>query len=103
MAVLFLRSGQTEKGIGQLEAALNLPAPEGVIPDPDVVVAELRRVLGSKPELAEGHNILGRLLGKQGGDPKQVMSAFQDAIRLRPDYAEAHNNLGLVLVQVGDT
>ena len=103
LGVLFLRSGQTEKGIGQLEAALNLPAPEGAIPDPEVVVSELRRVLGSKPELAEGHNILGRLLGKQGGDPKQVMSAFREAIRLRPDYAEAHNNLGLVLVQVGDT
>ena len=102
-AVLFLRSGQVERGIGQLEAALNLPAPLGPIPDLDVVVAELRRVLSAKPELAEGHNILGLLLGKQGADPKQVMSAFREAIRLRPDYAEAHNHLGLVLVQVGDT
>jgi tetratricopeptide (TPR) repeat protein len=103
LGILFLRSGQVEKGIGQLEAALNLPAPTGPIPDLDVVVSELRRVLSAKPELAEGHNILGLLLGKQGADPKQVMSAFREAIRLRPDYAEAHNNLGLVLVQVGDS
>src|SRR4030095_690863 len=102
LGVLCLRSGQTEKGIGQLEAALNLATPAGSIPDLDDIISELRRVLTVKPELAEGHNILGLLLGKQGADPKQVISEFREAIRLRPDYAEAHNNLGLVLVQVGD-
>jgi len=103
LAVLFLRSGQLEAGIGQLVAALNLAAPTGPIPDLDVVVSELRSGINAKPDLAEGHNALGLLFGKQGAAPKQVMAEFREAIRLSPDYAEAHNNLGLVLLQVGDS
>jgi tetratricopeptide (TPR) repeat protein len=102
LGLVFLRSGQLEKGIGQIEAALNLPASAGPAIDLDVVVSELRRRLSDKPDLPEGHNILGLLLGKQGADPKQVIQEFREAVRLRPDYAEAHNNLGLVLTQVGD-
>ncbi len=102
LGLLFLNSGRIAKGLGQIEAALNLPAPEGPIPDPDTVIGELRRVLSTAPDAAEGRNVLGLLLGKQGADPKQVMAEFREAIRLRPDYAEAHNNLGLVLTQAGD-
>ncbi|MGH9629755.1 MAG: tetratricopeptide repeat protein, partial [Bryobacteraceae bacterium] len=103
LSLVFLRSGQTDMAVGQLEAALNLPAPSAPIPDLNAVVSELRRALSAKPGLPEGHNVLGLLLGKQGADPKQVMAEFREALRLRPDYAEAHNNLGLVLIQVGDS
>lgn len=102
LGLLFLDAGQLEKGIGQIEAALNLPAPAGPIPDLDQVIAELRRALAASPNTAEIHNVLGLLLGKRGADPAQVIAEFRDAVRLRKDYAEARNNLGLVLVQAGD-
>ncbi len=102
LGLVFLRSGQVEKGIGQIEAAINLPAPAGPIPDLAAVVSELRSVAAAKPDLAEVHNVLGLLLGKQGADPKQVAAEFREAVRLRAGYAEAHNNLGLVLMQAGD-
>ena len=51
---------------------------------------------------AEAHNILGRLLGRNGAPGSDVAAEFREAIRLRPDFAEAHNHLGLVLIQTGD-
>ena len=62
----------------------------------------IRQALTRKPEDAEAHNILGRMLGQKGADSATVAAEFREAIRLRPDYAEAHNNLGLVLIQAGD-
>ena len=101
--MVFLRAGQVEKAIGQIEAALKCACSSLPIPDVDMLVSELRRVLAAKPAAPEARNVLGLLLGKQGADPNQVMAEFREAIRLRPAYAEAHNNLGLVLIQVGDT
>src|SRR5439155_6188497 len=94
--------GQMEKGIGRIEAALNLPAPTGSIPDLDIVIAELRHALPGATDAAGLHNALGLLLGKQGADPKQVIAEFREAVRLRPGYAEAHNIVGRVLIQGGD-
>ena len=102
LGLVFLRQGQIEHAIGQFEAAVNLPSPSAPIPDLDTVILELRRALTGK-NLAEGRNILGLLLGKQGADPKQVSAEFREAIRLRPAFAEAHNHLGLVSMQVGDS
>src|SRR5439155_27380140 len=102
LGLVFLNLKQMEKGIGQIEAALNLPAPTGSIPDLDIAIAELRRALPDATNAAEIHNALGLLLGKQGADPKQVLAEFREALRLRPGYAEAHNNVGRVLIQGGD-
>ena len=101
LGLLFLRQGQQERAIGQFTAALTLPSSGGPIPDLDMVISELRTALAKTPS-AEGRNVLGLLLGKQGGDPRVVAAEFREAIRLQPSYAEAHNNLGLVLIQTGD-
>ena len=101
LGLVFLRQGQHERAVGQFEAALNLPSPTGPIPDLDLVITELRAVLSRTPS-AEGRNVLGLLLGKQGADPRVVAAEFREAIRLQPTYAQAHNNLGLVLLQAGD-
>src|SRR5438105_3849374 len=86
LGLIFLDSAQLEKGIGQIEAALNLPAPAGPIPDLDKAIAALRDARAAAPDSAELHNVLGLMLGKQGADARQVLSEFREAVRLRPDY-----------------
>jgi len=51
--------------------------------------------IAENPTLAEAHNTLGKLLGRNGADSEEVLPEFEEAVRLRPDFAEAHNNLVL--------
>jgi tetratricopeptide (TPR) repeat protein len=104
LAVVFLRAGNLEQGLGQLEAGLNVPAPIPPPPDWDAAIAALRQAAVPGPTRPESHvaqNLLGLLLGRKGAPGEEVLAAFREAIRIRPDYAEAHNNLGLVLIQSG--
>jgi tetratricopeptide (TPR) repeat protein len=104
LAVIFLRAGHLEQGLGQLEAGLNVPAPAPPPPDWDAAIAALRQAVASSPTRPESHqaqNLLGLMLGRKGAPGDDVLAAFRAAIRIRPDYAEAHNNLGLVLIQSG--
>ena len=102
--VAFLREGNLEKGLGQLEAGLNVPMPVPPAPSWYAAIAALRRAMTLSPqhsETPEAHNVLGLALGRKGAPADDVVAAFRAAIRIRPDYAEAHNNLGLVLIQSG--
>jgi tetratricopeptide (TPR) repeat protein len=104
LGVAFLREGNLEKGLGQLEAGLNVPMPVPPAPSWDAAIAALRQALASSrqhSETPEAHNVLGLVLGRKGAPADDVVAAFRAAIRIRPDYAEAHNNLGLVLIQSG--
>lgn len=101
LALLLLRMNQMEHASGQFEAGLNLPSPPGPPPDLDVAIREFRSAIGNTRN-AEAHNLLGRLLGLAGADPKQVIAEFETAIQIRPEYAEAHNHLGLVYTQTGN-
>lgn len=103
LGVVFLKADRTEWALGQFEAALNLPEAAGSIPDLDVPISALGAELRRDPDNPEGHNVLGRLLGRSGADPQQVATAFREAIRLRPNYPEALNHLGLVLTQTDQT
>jgi tetratricopeptide (TPR) repeat protein len=94
LGIVFLLLQRRAHAIGQFEAGLNLPT--AAPPDLGEAIAALR---SSEPD-AEGHNILGRMLGMAGAPPGEVIAAFESAIRLRPDYAEAHNSLGLVYTQL---
>jgi tetratricopeptide (TPR) repeat protein len=103
LGITYLRAGQPDKALGQFEAGLNVSTPSVPAPDWDSAIAGLRtwgRTGGELP--AEAHNILGRLLGRNGAPSRDVAAEFRDAIRLRPDFAEAHNHLGLVLIQTGE-
>jgi tetratricopeptide (TPR) repeat protein len=105
LGVVFLREGNLDKGLGQLEAGLNVPSPVPPTPSWDAAIAALRQALAASPpraEPAEAHNVLGLMLGRKGAPGNEVIAAFRSAIRIRPDYAEAHNNLGLVLIQSGN-
>ena len=102
LGVTFLRAGELDKALGQLEAGLNLPSPARPTPDWSSATAALKQALQASPGRAEAHNVLGLLLGRQGQDAAAVAAEFREAVRLRPDFAQAHNNLGLVLVQSGD-
>ena len=102
LAITYLRAGDLDKGLGQLEAGLNLPGPWQPAPDWDSATAALRKALLASPGRAEAHNVLGLLLGRQGAASGEVAAEFREAIRLQPGFAEAHNNLGLVLIQAGD-
>jgi tetratricopeptide (TPR) repeat protein len=105
LGVAFLREGNLDKGLGQLEAGLNVPSPVPPAPSWDQAIAALRQALASNPrhaETPEAHNVLGLVLGRKGARGEEVAAAFRAAIRIRPDYAEAHNNLGLVLIQSGN-
>ena len=44
-AIVFLRAGSLEKGLGQLEAGLNVPSPVPPTPDWDAAIAALRQAL----------------------------------------------------------
>ena len=104
LGVTFLREGNVERGLGQLEAGLNVPMPVPPTPSWDAAIAALRQALAPGPQKAEtpeAHNVLGLMLGRKGASGDEVIAAFRAAITLRPDYAEAHNNLGLVLIQSG--
>lgn len=101
LALLFLRSRQLERALGQFEAGLNLPPAPGPAPDLDVATRELRAALQDSGS-ADGQVVLGRLLGYAGADSRDVIAAFEAALRLRPDSAAAHNSLGLVYLQTGD-
>ena len=101
--VVLLAEGRGGAALGQFEAALNLPASAGPIPDIDVAIEVMRAELERSPGSPEAQNVLGRLLGRAGANPQQVSAAFREAIRQRPDYPEALNNLGLVLTQTDQT
>jgi tetratricopeptide (TPR) repeat protein len=103
LGITYLRAGQPDRALGQFEAGLNVSTPSVPAPDWDSAIAGLRtwgKTGGGLP--AEAHNILGRLLGRNGAPSRDVVAEFRDAIRLRPDFAEAHNHLGLVLIQTGE-
>jgi tetratricopeptide (TPR) repeat protein len=103
LAITYLRAGEPDKALGQLEAALNAPATSVPAPDWDGAIKALGQVPAAQSSaVAERHNVLGLLLGRTGADSGRVAAEFREAIRLRPDFAEAHNNVGLVLIQAGD-
>jgi tetratricopeptide (TPR) repeat protein len=105
LAIVFLREGNLDKGLGQLEAGLNVPSPVPPTPLWDPAIAALRQALALSPQHSlapEAHNVLGLMLGRKGARAEDVVAAFRAATRIRPDYAEAHNNLGLVLIQSGN-
>lgn len=64
--------------------------------------AILARAVALKPDLAEGHNDLGVVLGARGRFA-EAAAAFERAAALRPDYADAHNNLAGALRRLGRT
>src|SRR5207247_9554868 len=102
LGIAYLRDSDMDKAVGQFEAGLNVPLPSGPAPDWDTAIADLRKALTAKPDLAEAHNVLGLLLGRASANSKQVLAEFREAVRLQPDFAEAHNNMGLVLAQEND-
>ena len=102
LGIVYLRAGDTDKALGQIEAGLNAPPSSLPKPDWDAAIADLRKVLAANPGRAEVHNMLGLLLGRKGAGSSEVAAEFREAVRLRPNFAEAHNNLGLVLAQSDD-
>lgn len=99
---VFAHAGDLPHALGQFDAGLNLQGPLSPAPDWADAVASLRQALAAGKPTAEAHDVLGRLLGRQGAASADVIAQFREAIRLRPDFAEAHNHLGLVLLQAGD-
>ena len=105
LGVVFLREGNLEKGLGQLEAGLNVPSLVPPTPSWDPAIAALRQGLASMAlhsRTPGAHNVLGLMLGRKGARGEDVAAAFRAAIRIRPDYAEGRNSLGIVLIQSGN-
>src|SRR5262249_2727522 len=67
LGTVFAKSGELNKALGQFETGLNSSA---VTPAPDwnSAVASLREALTHNTASAEGHNVLGLLMGRQGAD-----------------------------------
>lgn len=59
-----------------------------------------RAAIHLSPDLAVGHNNLGRVLRDQGRF-QDAMEHYQEALRIDPFYAEATHNLGLVYERLG--
>jgi tetratricopeptide (TPR) repeat protein len=84
LGIVFLRSGDLDKAMGQFEAGLNLGSATPPAPDWDTAIAGLREVLKKNPQRADAHNMLGLLLGRKGGDSKEVVAEFREAVRITP-------------------
>ena len=54
LAIIYLRAGELDKGLGQLEAGLNLPGPWAPAPDWDSAAAGLRKALAGEPGPGRG-------------------------------------------------
>jgi len=102
LGTVYLRMRDLDKALVQFQAGLSIPTSSAPTPDWDMAVAGIREALVAKPDRAEGHNVLGLLLGRQGADNREVLAEFREAVRLRPDLADAHNNIGLVLAQANE-
>ena len=68
----------------------------------DEAVAEYRKAVEIKPDVASVQSNLGNALGAEGKF-SEAIEACEAALRIRPDYAEAHNNLGCALASIGRT
>jgi tetratricopeptide (TPR) repeat protein len=62
----------------------------------DTAIAEYRRALEIRPDLAEARLSLGQALG-DAGRLDAAISEFRQVLRLRPGHAEAQKNLDLAL------
>jgi superkiller protein 3 len=62
----------------------------------DEAVAEYRIAIRIQPGIAEFHDTLSELLGKQG-KVVEAIAEHRVAIRLQPDFANAYNTLGDIL------
>ena len=67
----------------------------------DQAMLEFQAAVRLDPNLAEAHNDLGLLLGREGR-LAEAAAEFQEAVRLSPEFAKAYSNLGVVLGQQGD-
>ncbi|MGC2181921.1 MAG: tetratricopeptide repeat protein [Terriglobales bacterium] len=102
LGIVFLRTRDINKAMGQFEAGLNIQNPSPPEPDWDSAISALREAIAKKPDQPDAHNLLGLLLGRKGADKSEVVAEFREAVRLRPKFAQAYNNLGLVLTQTDD-
>ena len=82
LGVVFLREGNLEKGLGQLEAGLNVPSPVPPTPSWDPAIAALRQALASIPQHSqtpEAHNVLGLMLGRKGATRRGCGGGFSSS------------------------
>lgn len=98
LGIVFLQQSQPQRALAQFEAGLNA---NSAIPTPDWdgAISALRTIIAKGSDLAEFHNMLGLLLGRNGAASDEVLAEFRQALQFRPTYADAHNNMGLVLAQ----
>ena len=64
--------------------------------DLDAAIAEYRKALAIKPELADAHADLGLALYHKG-DLDAAIAEYRKALAIKPDDARRHDNLGNAL------
>jgi len=66
---------------------------------PIEAIEQLKEALRLKPDFAEAHCNLGRVLNNAGKN-LEALAHCEAALRLRPDFVEAHFTMGNVLVRI---
>ncbi len=66
----------------------------------DAAIACFAKALEIRPDLAESHNNLGKVLSETSR-PDEAIACFQKALRINPGYGDAHYSLGIVLHAAG--
>ena len=66
----------------------------------DAAIACFAKALEIRPDLAESHNNLGKVLGETSR-PDEAIACFQKALKINPGYGDAHYSLGIVLHAAG--
>jgi tetratricopeptide (TPR) repeat protein len=68
--------------------------------DPDAAIVAYRRAIAGRPELADAHNNLGRLLHDRG-DVVAAEECYRRAVAIDPSVALYRFNLGVALEDLG--
>ena len=92
LGIVYLRGGDLDRALGQLEAGLNLAPPFVPAPDWAAATGALRQALAKRPERADAHHELG-VIHTGRGELDLAIEHLERAVELDPGLEAARGDL----------